>query len=396
MVLKYWPLIWSALIRKPAEGLLTFLAVAAGFTLLALMIGMNLTTRDMLEHARRDLLIVDTRFYDPNGGPQGLPLAIGEQIGSLAGVRAVTPYRWLSGYHVDPHQSFSVRMVGPGFRAIWSDVPITAAQWDHLFAIPTGILISARAALHWGVKPGDVFTLTTQPGTRADGGTSWEFQVLDIVPDDPSRSGTIGYILGNAQYVENTAPLNLRGADYYYYVTVKDPAKAMAISQQIDDRYMNSSRATLTVQERFNMLSRANRGFDTVSMTLAIGGAGFVMVLFLTANAIARSVRERVPEFAVLKTVGFLGGHLMVLVFIETAIPCVLGAALGTAIAALVSHWATHLLPPNFARMLTTSLPPLPVLALSIGLAVVLALGSCALPMLRLRRLSVTDALAGR
>ena len=45
--MKYWPLIWSALVRKPVEGLLTFLAVAAGFTLLSLMIGMNLTTRDI-------------------------------------------------------------------------------------------------------------------------------------------------------------------------------------------------------------------------------------------------------------------------------------------------------------------------------------------------------------
>jgi putative ABC transport system permease protein len=325
-----------------------------------------------------------------------LPLAIGEQIERLAGVRGVTGYRWLNGYHVDAHQGLSVRMVNPGFRAIWSEIPITPAQWDQLFATPTGILVSLKAALHWGVKPGDVFTLTTQPGTRADGGSSWEFQVLDIVPDDPSRSGVTGFILGNAQYVENTAPLNLRGADYYFYVTVKDPAKAMAISQQIDEHYANSSRATLTVQERFNMLSRTNRGFDTVSMTLAIGGTGFVMILLLTANAIARSVRERVPEFAILKTVGFLGGHLMALVFIETAIPCVLGAALGTGIAALVNHWATHLLPQNFARMLTTSVPPLPVLALSIGLAVVLALASCALPMWRLRRLSVTDALAGR
>ena len=394
--MKYWPLIWSALLRKPAEGLLTFLAVATGFMLLSLMIGMNLTTRDMLQHARRDLLIIDNRFYDPNGGPQGLPLAMAEQVARLPGVRAVTPYHWLNGYHVDPHQGLSVRLVDPGFRAIWSDIPITPAQWDRLFATPTGILMSVKAAVHWGVRPGDVFLLTTQPGTRADGGTTWEFQVLDIVPDDPNRSGTIGFVLGNAQYLENTAPLNLRGVDYYFYVTIKDPAKALAVSEQIDDRYANSSRATLTVQERFNMLSRANRGFDTVSMTLAIGGAGFAMVLFLTANAIARSVRERVPEFAVLKTVGFLGGHLMALVFIETAIPCVLGAALGTAMAALLHRWSTHLLPQNFARLLTNSTPTFAVLALSVGLAVGLALASCAVPMFRLRRLSVTDALAGR
>jgi putative ABC transport system permease protein len=394
-VMKYWPLIWSALLRKPAEGLLTFLAVAAGFTLLALMIGMNLTTRQILDHARKDLLIIDTRFYDP-AGPQGLPLAVGGQVARLDGVRAIAGYRWLSGYHVNPHRGLSVRLVDPGMRAIWSEGPIGPAQWNQLFATPTGILVSVKAAAHWGVKPGDVFTLTTQPGTRIDGGTTWEFQVLSIVPDDTTLSGSIGFVVGNVQFIENTAPLNLRGDDYYFYVAVRNAGRALAISQQIDDRYANSSKATMTFQERSNVLSRANRGFDSISMTLAIGSAGFVMVLFLTANAIARSVRERVPEFAVLKTLGFRGGHLMSLVFIETAIPCVLGAALGSGIAALLGHWSAHLLPQGLGVMLTTPAPLLPVLAVAIMLALMLALISCALPMQRLRKLSVTDALAGR
>ena len=131
-------------------------------------------------------------------------------------------------------------------------------------------------------------------------------------------------------------------------------------------------------------------------MTLCIGGAGFAMVLFLTANAIARSVRERVPEFAVLKTLGFHAAHLLSLVFIESVIPCVLGAVLGTAMAILLGRWSAHLLPQYLTRMLTASLATLPVLALAVALAVLLALASCAMPMLRLRRLSVADALAGR
>src|SRR5580658_10822367 len=138
IALKYWPLIWSALARKPAEGLLTFLAVAAGFTLLSLMISMNLTAREILEHTRMDRLFVYPLFNDPSG-PGGLPLAIGEQIAQMDGVLGVAGSRWLGGYHVDPHNSVGIRTVNPGMRTVWSDGPILPGQWDQLFAMPTGV-----------------------------------------------------------------------------------------------------------------------------------------------------------------------------------------------------------------------------------------------------------------
>ena len=393
--MKYWPLIWSALARKPAEGLLTVLAVAAGFTLLSLMIGMNLTARDIVAHSRMDRLFVDPLF-NGDSGPGGLPLAMGEQIAQMDGVRSVAGSRWLGGYHVDPHAGVGIRTVTSAMRTVWSDGPILPAQWDQLFATPAGIFPSVKAATKWGLKKGDVFTVITQPGSRADGGTTWEFHVLGIVPDDPNWSGTNGFIVGNSQYIENTAPLEQRGLGYSYYVALKDADGATAIGDQIDKRYFNSATATQAISEKLNAQIQANIGFNTESMTLCIGGAGFLMVLFLTANAIARSVRERVPEFAVLKTVGFHAAQLLSLVFIETVIPCVLGAVLGTGLAMLLGRWSAHLLPQYLTRMLTTSLATLPVLALAVALAVLLALASSAMPMLRLRRLSVADALAGR
>ena len=393
--MKYWPLIWSALARKPAEGLLTVLAVAAGFTLLSLMISMNLTARDIVAHTRTDRLFVDPLF-NGDSGPGGLPLAIGEQIAQMHGVRSVAGSRWLGGYHVDPHDGVGIRMVTSAMRTVWSDGPILPAQWDQLFATPAGIFPSVKAATKWGLKTGDVFTLITPPGSRADGGTTWEFHVLGIVADDPNWSGTNGFIVGNSQYIENTAPLEQRGLGYSYYVAVKDAHEAEAIGDRIDKRYFNSATATQAISERLNAQILSNIGFNTGSITLCIGAAGFLMVLFLTANAIARSVRERVPEFAVLKTVGFHAAQLLALVFIETVIPCVLGAVLGTGLAVLLGRWSMHFLPQYLTRMLTPSLATLPVLALALMLAVLLALASSAMPMLRLKRLSVADALAGR
>ncbi|HEV2702403.1 MAG TPA: FtsX-like permease family protein [Steroidobacteraceae bacterium] len=381
--------------RKPAEGLLTFLAVAAGFTLLSLMISMNLTAREILDHSRMDRLSVYALFNDPSG-PGGLPLAIGDQIAHMDGVVGVAASRWLGGYHVDPHNYVGIRTVNRGMRTVWSDGPIRPGQWDQLFATPAGIFASIKAASKWGIKTGDVFTVITQPNSRADGGTTWEFQVLGVVPDDENWSGTNGFMVGNSQYVENTAPLDQRGLGYSFYVALRNAGRAVAISDQINQRYVNSATATQAFSERLNAQTQVNVGFNTETLTLSIGGAGFAMVLFLTGNAIARSVRERVPEFAVLKTLGFHAAHLLSLVFVESVIPCVLGAVLGTETAILVSRWLSHLLPQSLTRMLTPSLATVPVLAQAIALAVLLALASCAMPMLRLRRLSVADALAGR
>jgi putative ABC transport system permease protein len=359
------------------------------------MIGMNLTAREIVNHNRMDRLSVFALFNDPSG-PGGLPLALGEQIAHMDGVLGVAAARWLGGYHVDPHNSVGILTVNSGMRTVWSDGSIQPAQWDRLFTTPAGVFASVKAGNKWGFKAGDVFTVITQPGSRADGGTTWDFHVLGIVPDDETWSGTDGFIVGNSQYIENTVPLDQRGLGYVFYVAVSNPDRAVAIGDRINQRYVNSATATQAFSWRQNAQTQVNRGFNTTSMTLCIGGAGFAMVLFLTANAIARSVRERVPEFAVLKTLGFQAAHLLSLVFMESVIPCVLGAVLGTGIAVMLGRWSAHLLPQYITTLLTASLATLPVLALAVGLAVLLALASCAMPMLRLRRLSLADALAGR
>ena len=81
-------------------------------------------------------------------------------------------------------------------------------------------------------------------------------------------------------------------------------------------------------------------GMDIASVDREVALAGMFMVLFLTANGIAQSVRERFAEFATLKTIGFSDNGVIALVFAEAAIPCLLGAGLGVGFAAL--HLQRH------------------------------------------------------
>jgi putative ABC transport system permease protein len=56
------------------------------------------------------------------------------------------------------------------------------------------------------------------------------------------------------------------------------------------------------------------------------------MILFLTGNVMAQSVHERIPEFAVMKTLGMTDGLIFTLVLVEALLPYLLGAVLGLAL----------------------------------------------------------------
>jgi putative ABC transport system permease protein len=164
---------------------------------------------------------------------------------------------------------------------------------------------------------------------------------------------------------------------------------------RIDRALTNSSTPTTTIPDRVAAVDAVNYGISVASKTWPIAGAGIFMILLLTANGIAQSVRERTPQFAVLKTIGYRQSSLMALVCAEAALPCVAGAGIGTGLAALMTRLPTHYLPTALADLPKPTLS-LAVLSVSLGCALLLALASAAIPMRRLRHLSVTDALAGR
>jgi len=122
-----------------------------------------------------------------------------------------------------------------------------------------------------------------------------------------------------------------------------------------------------------------------------ISGLGFVMILFLTANAIAQSVRERGWEFALLRALGFSSRRVVTLLFFEVAVPCLAGSAAGQVLAQLVLVVLSHL----FAAKLKTLLflPPVSV-GINFMAAMLVAFVSMILPVQRLARLNLAAALA--
>jgi len=390
--LKLWPLVWAALWRRPLETLLVWLATTAAFALLGLMVGLYIHTQRIVSAQRMDRLFVVMRF--PDQPYTGLPIALKTQIAGIDGVIGVGTAHNVFGYHTDPHNSAGVMAVDEGFIQGWPEAPLTEAQLRDLMAMPDGIYVSHKAATRWNLKPGDRFSLTVSPPNRADGNPTWVFEVLGIVPDAPMWDGNL--ILGNYHYIDNSEPPAQRGLGNTFFVAVKDAAHSIEISHQIDRHFANSGSPTFSVPQRVDAEGLVNSNVNIAAVTLSVGAAGLFMILFLCANAIMRSVRERIPELAVLMAVGYHEVLLGWLVVAEAAVPCVLGAVLGTGLAALVVHIPPRLLNHDLRRLMTNSDIPPAVLGVALGAALLLALASVVAPLLRLRRLSVTDALTGR
>jgi putative ABC transport system permease protein len=388
---KLWPLLWSALRRKPGELILVCLAVTAAFTLLGLMLGLNTTYRRLVETTRADSLYVNARFAIATGIK--MPIAMRDQIARIPGVSAIAAYDRLSGYYQDPHNVVRIRAVDHGVRRMGVGYSaISPVQWDQLYSTPTGVLVSRKAAQRWHLKEGDPFPIVTDPGLRADGSPAWEFQVVAIVPDGMSENG---FILANYDYVDNSLAPPDRGHAIEFDVAVTDPAHVADVSLAIDERFANSGFPTISIPDRLSQENVQHSGISAASIIWPVAGAGIFMILLVTANGIAQSVRERVPELAVLSAMGYQNSTLCLLVVLEAAVPCLAGAALGTALAAALTAWPAQYLPQDLEGVPAPTVAP-SVVVWAMGAAALLALMSSVPPVLRLRRLSVVDALGGR
>jgi putative ABC transport system permease protein len=387
--MKYIPLVWAAIMRKPARAILTLLSVMIAFTLFGLTIGMNATFARAEAEAKDNRIYVNPRF---GGALTGLSVARAQEIARIPGVSDVGYANYIPGYHADPKNRVFVVMVSDNAQKIFNDRPITEAQWDLLHKDRTGVLVSKAMAEKWHLKPGDVFTVVAPQITRTDGSTSWNLKVLSIVGD--VIYNTNGYIFGNYDSYDKARPLAQQGRVGEFDVVTSDPSRTAAIAEQIDDTFANSADSTQSITEKA-ALDVSNTGVDIGLVDREIALAGMFMVLFLTANGIAQAVRERFAEFATLKTIGFSDTGVIALVFAEAAFPCFLGAILGVALAAWLAGLLPHFMPAD------TGSPPLPQITVMVaawaGLcALVVALASSALPALRLRQMDIATALSGR
>ena len=123
----------------------------------------------------------------------------------------------------------------------------------------------------------------------------------------------------------------------------------------------------------------------------AITGIGFLLILFLTAHAVAQALRQRGWEFALLRVLGFSRRLVLGLFFLEVAGACLAGVTIGIGLAQLLFFLACRLLLPP---MPGSALLPVAVVGIDLTGAVLVACVSTALPAYRLACLNLAMTLA--
>ena len=84
--MKFLPLVWAGVWRRPMRSVLTALSIAVAFLLLGLLEGVNAGFEKAIAESHRDYLVTQRRM---RGGAQ-MPIASLDQIRAIPGVRTVT------------------------------------------------------------------------------------------------------------------------------------------------------------------------------------------------------------------------------------------------------------------------------------------------------------------
>ena len=378
--MKFLPLFWSGIWRKPGRTALIFLQVSIAFALFGMLQGLKTGVDHAAAAARADLLIVHSRL---SFLAASLPAGSLDRIKSVPGVKLVVPVDIFGATYQKPTQRLGV--VAISLVKDWPSAFTFKIAPEHLAAfqkLRTATLVRKELAEKYGWKIGDRIPLMSHTA-QMDGSTDWAFDMVGTFGDSDVGSGQDN-ILINLAYLEEARFLG-KGTVQHFNVAISDPQQAAAVSDEIDRRFANSSQETKTESLLELAQAQAQDIGDMNFLIRAIVGAALAALFFATASMMMQSIRERKLELAVLKAVGFTDRRVFLLILAEALLVCVAAAAFGLAL-------ATVLLPIAGVFVVGLSMPKI-VLAIGLGLAVVVALVSAAVPAVQAARLKVATAL---
>jgi putative ABC transport system permease protein len=377
--MRFLPLFWSGIWRKPGRTVLIFFQVSVAFALFGLLQGLKTGTDQAVARARGDLLIVHSRL---SFLAEPLPSGLIEQIKSVPGVKLAVPVDIFFATFQKPTEGLGV--VAIGLDRDWSSAFTYAIAPQYLEALKnhrTGALVKADLAEKYGWKIGDRIPLQSTTA-QMSGTTDWAFDVVGILTDNDFGGGRYLIVINYAYFDEARALM--KGTVQHFNVLVADSKQAAAVADEIDRRFANSPQETKT--ESLVELAQAQMQAigDFSFLIRAIVAATAVALLFATTTMMIQSVRERTLELAVLKAVGFNDRAVFLLILGESLVVCVAAAAFGLAVATVAL--------PLSAIVQGLSMPGI-VIVIGLGLAVLVALISAAVPAVSAARLKVATAL---
>jgi putative ABC transport system permease protein len=385
--MKYLHLIWAALFRSKTRTALTLLSVVTAFLLFGMLDSVRMAFNAGTNLAGYDRLIVSSRLSIT----QMLPYSLTAKVEATPGVKQAVYAAWFGGYYRDPKEFFPNFAVGPGFFTLYPEYAISEAQVQAFESTRDGMVVGESLAKKYGWKLGDTVPLqaTIFP---TKGGNAWSFKLVGIFKvKDQKRRGEENQLVFNWKYFDEANDF-VKSRVGWYIVKLDDPDQATQVARAIDAISENSDHETKTQTETAFNQAFVKQFADIGMIVTAIMAAVFFTLLLLTGNTMAQAVRERIPELAVLKTIGFSNRSVLLLVLAEAVLLVVLGGLIGMAIASVLMP----IIAAASGGMIQLDTVPAETWLIAIGLMLAIGLAVGLLPALRAMRLNIVDALAGR
>ncbi len=382
--MRFLPLLLANLGRKKARTLLTSGSFAVALFLFGLLVAIRVAFSAGIDLAGADRLMVLNRVSII----QPLPLAYRQRLMRVPGVLAVTYASWFGGVYQDERNFFPQYGVDvETFPQMYHEFQIPPDQLAAFKADRAGCVVGYKLARRFGWKIGDRIPIrgAIYPG-------DWQFNLRAIYRGSrPADDETQFWF--HAKYLDEYLAARpearfWRGYVGWYVVRIEDPEEAPEVAKRIDATFANSAWETRTQTEKAIAASFLKQVGNIELLVLSIGAVVFFTLLLVTGNTMASAVRERVPELAVLKAIGYSDLGVLMLVLAEALTLAAVGGGLGLVAAKLLSYHGDPT-----GGMLAVFYMPNPWLALGWLLALGVGLAAGLVPALTAMRLSVIDAL---
>ena len=384
--MKFLPLVWRNLMRRKVRTLVTVLSIMVAFMLFGLLMAIRAAFSMGVDVAGADRLMTIHRVSII----QPLPQSYGPKIRSTPGVTDLTHANWFGGYYQEPTNFVQNMAVDPeSWLRIYTEFELPEDQKAKWFADRTGAIVGIDLAKRFNWKIGDRVPLIS-PIYRKPDGSPWDFTIVGIY--DSSKKGVDKtQFFVHYDYMNETlraANVGFKDIVGWYIFKVEDPATADQLAKRIDAMFENSSTETKTATEKVFASDWAKQVGDIGAIMIAIATLVMGLILFGAGNIMAQSIRERINELGVLKTLGFTNSRILGIVLLESCAIAVIGGGIGLLLAWTIIAQGD----PTGGFLPIFHFPPRD-LVLGIVLVALLGLAAGLLPAVQASRLKIVDAL---
>ena len=316
-----------------------------------------------------------------------LPISYQEKIRQIDGVRLVSRGNWFGGIYIEEKNFFPNLAVEPRtYLDLYPEYLLSEGERAAFLADRKGFIAGRKLTAKYGWKIGDIVSLK---GTIFPG--QWDFILRGIYRGRDKNIDETQFFF-HWDYLNETMKKTMpRRVDQvgFYMIGVTRADLAAEVASAIDQTFKNSRAETLTETEKAFAQGFISMSWAIVMVIQVVSLVVIFIIMAVMANAMAMTTRERIGEYAVLKTLGFGGGHLIGLILGESVVITLIGCLLGIALTFPVAQ--------AFSQALQNYFPMFNVkretLLLDLVVALLVAVVAAIVPAWRAIQIRIVDGL---